>query len=1009
MSPDAEESSGPYKGLAPFGDSELDALLFFGREREREIVVANLIAARLTVLYGPSGVGKSSLLCASVARALRGLPERPVVVVFSSWTENPSVGLAAAVAGLAGVADAETLREGVAAVGERDIYLILDQAEEYFLYHGEGEQAFEDDLVYAVTEPVRVNVLLSLREDALAKLDRFKGRIPNLFGNSLRLDRLDRAAGHAAIVRPIERWNELHGTTVEVDASLVHAVLDSVGAGQIEQGLGGRGSVEPDSRPVGIEAPFLQLVMHRLWQVESGRPDHRLRLGTLNQLGGAGRIVADHLELAIDELRPFQKDIAAELSRYLVTPSGTKISHTLADLAGYAGISEENLAPVATELSERRILRSLESEGELRYEIFHDVLADAVLRWRTRYQAQRQLEQERVAAHKRHRRLLVLVGATTVAVLALAVLTVWALTERRYARAKTILVHARELDANALTKLRLDPELSLLLAVQAARIDPTPQVEDALRDALMTSRVRWVATVGSPVVAATFSADGTKILVASADGKVRIYAGREHRLLRTLDHGGPIRTSAFAPNGRLVVTAGDDGAARIWDVGTGRLLQAVGQGAPIVGAVFSGDGSLLVTAGAHAAKVWRVSDGHLLHPFRATKPVSAISVNDARGRLAVVVGNRVEAYRIADGKHVGTFDQGAPVTGAAFSPDGRFLATAGRNRVAMIWHVSSGQRVQELSGQFLGLTTLAFGPQGGRVATASRDGTARVWDVRTGEPVAQLMGHSNPIVDVAFSPDGNFVATASTDNTGAVWRAEGGARVVVLAGDDDAVRSVVFSPNGRTVLSGSDSGAARLWDAGTQEDLVRVRSDPPPAPSIRAQSRDGVVATASGDVVELSGRGAPQILKGHHAAVTSVAFSPDGARLLTASRDHDARLWNVETGALIHTLRKHLGPVTDARFSPDGRWIVTAGPAAVGLWSATGEFIRNLHGPTTLITAVAFLRDSRTIVSSERNGRVRAYKCLICGTIPELLELAEQRLAGTGRELTADERKRYSD
>ena len=63
----------------------------FGRERETEIVVANLIASRLTVLYGPSGVGKSSLLRAAVARSLRALPEEPLVVVFSSWSDDPTV------------------------------------------------------------------------------------------------------------------------------------------------------------------------------------------------------------------------------------------------------------------------------------------------------------------------------------------------------------------------------------------------------------------------------------------------------------------------------------------------------------------------------------------------------------------------------------------------------------------------------------------------------------------------------------------------------------------------------------------------------------------------------------------------------------------------------------------------------------------------------------------------------------------------------------------------------
>src|SRR5688572_30164737 len=92
----------PYKGLNAFEDSDLDALLFFGRERETEIVVANLIASRLTVLYGPSGVGKSSLLRAAVARSLRDLPEKPLVVVFSQWSADPAAALAEAVAEAAG-------------------------------------------------------------------------------------------------------------------------------------------------------------------------------------------------------------------------------------------------------------------------------------------------------------------------------------------------------------------------------------------------------------------------------------------------------------------------------------------------------------------------------------------------------------------------------------------------------------------------------------------------------------------------------------------------------------------------------------------------------------------------------------------------------------------------------------------------------------------------------------------------------------------------------------------
>src|SRR5688572_22103033 len=152
----------PYRGLAAFEDSELDALYFFGRERDSEIVVANLIASRLTVLYGPSGVGKSSLLLASVARTLRALPEGPFVVVFSSWSEDPTLGLADGLAREAGIESDELLATVERAQDERDVYLILDQAEEYFTYHDAAGE-FEASLAAIVNRPLRVNVLISLR------------------------------------------------------------------------------------------------------------------------------------------------------------------------------------------------------------------------------------------------------------------------------------------------------------------------------------------------------------------------------------------------------------------------------------------------------------------------------------------------------------------------------------------------------------------------------------------------------------------------------------------------------------------------------------------------------------------------------------------------------------------------------------------------------------------------------------------------------------------------------
>src|SRR5262249_48263397 len=184
----------PYKGLNAFADTELDALLVFGREREREIVTANLTASRLTVLYGPSGVGKSSLLSAAVARSMRQLPEQPLVVVFSRWSDDPAAALAEAVPDAGGsTANGSALDALDRAQAERDVYVILDQAEEYFLYNADdaGPGSFAELLPALLAGAKRLNVLVSLREDSLAKLDRFTGHISGVFGNTLRLDRLD--------------------------------------------------------------------------------------------------------------------------------------------------------------------------------------------------------------------------------------------------------------------------------------------------------------------------------------------------------------------------------------------------------------------------------------------------------------------------------------------------------------------------------------------------------------------------------------------------------------------------------------------------------------------------------------------------------------------------------------------------------------------------------------------------------------------------------------------------
>jgi WD40 repeat protein len=140
--------------------------------------------------------------------------------------------------------------------------------------------------------------------------------------------------------------------------------------------------------------------------------------------------------------------------------------------------------------------------------------------------------------------------------------------------------------------------------------------------------------------------------------------------------------------------------------------------------------------------------------------------------------------------------------------------------------------------------------------------------------------------------------------------------------------------------------------------------------------------------------------------VLSVEFSRDDSRVVTASKDGDARLWDARTGRLLWVLRRHSGTVFDASFSPNGRWVVTGGRTTAGLWdTAEREFVYFLRGDGGPIRAAMFSSPTR-IVTRGDDG-VRVYECEICGGLHKLVALAEQRLATTRRKLSAEERSTY--
>ena len=967
----------PFKGLSPFQDTEVDALLFCGRGREREVVVANLLASRLTVLYGASGVGKTSLLRAAVAQSLRREHDA-AVVLFSSWPGDPTRGLGDAIDASVGIESDGTLTERLAAASRAvssDVYVILDQFEEYFLYH--ERHTFADELADAIREPsLRANFLLGLREDALAKLDAFKGRLPNLFSNYLRLDHLDRDGARAAIIGPVDRYNELTGEEVRVEPDLVEEVLDQVAAGNVDVGGAGRGRVQMDEER--IEAPYLQLVLERLWEVERERESIILRLATLHELGGAEAIVRSHLERALGGLQLEEQDVAATMFDHLVTPSGSKVAHRPADLAQYAAVRESQVAPVLDVLGRERIVRAVEAaDGDERYEIFHDILADGVLAWRAR----RILERDRETARKRQRRLARIAALALVALAGMTAIAIYALTERTHARSSARLAHARTLEATALGNLATDPQRALRDAVAAAGLSPGARAEGVLRQALVANHERRVLRTPGAVSLVAIAPRGGRMLAAGADGGLRVYS-RSGTLELTLRAPAPIAAASFSPDGALVLGAGGREAI-LWRAATGERRHTLHLPGAVSSAVFSRDGRFLLTTTGRGVTLWRADTGHqvaMLEKRAATKGAfspdgSLVATLDASGKHARVRVFDARAGRLLDVLAPKIAGKRVELEGVAFSPDNRLLATPGFMGT-YLWNARSGRQFGRRLVDNPGVAkAAAFSPDGNLLAVAGQDGGVRVWDVAKGDRRFYFPAHNGSVNTLAWSPGGLLLADGSDDRTVHVLSANGalGGRLVGnLAGHGSAVSAVAWSRNGRSLLSGGADGTARLWDTQFDQELLPLggakRGEALEA-SFDSAGRRIVSAGTDGTARVWSVRGRHLLhVLAHKREVKKAEFSPDGRLVVTASSDGTAAIWSPATGARLRTLQVG-SPVYVARFSPDGTVVVTGdADGGIRLWRANDGKPLGTGKQQGRVTDAVFAREGRTVASAGLAG-----------------------------------------
>jgi len=897
----------PYQGLSAF--QEKDAALFFGRKTFTNQLIKVVETKKLVAVIGASGSGKSSVVLAGLIPSLRQQENWLIASLRPGATpfENLAKALLSPVVQLEtgkseGVAEvngdeinqlAIDLQEGnrtlshvVKSIGSsRRFLLVIDQFEEIYTYPNQKSRQFLDCLLDAVQNFSAFRLVITLRVDFLnqaIKYDPFREKLdywkPEFIGG------MERHQLQAVIEEPAKKRN------VYLEAGLTEHILNEVGD---EQG----------------NLPLLEFALTELWKQQENGLLTRLKY---DEIGGVEKALCRHAEGVYDALKEGDKERTKQIFMKLVSPGeGTEYTR---QLATRAEVGEENWDLVTHLATARLVVSNRNETTEIEtVEIVHEALIkawpdlrkwieenDAFLRWKKRLKVAF-LEWERNENKEGY----LLQGAP--------------------------LGEAEGYLLQRLEEISKAERVFINLSLEQERVRQQRELEQERKARKAAQRLTLGAMIASVIL-----------------GGVGIFAFLQAR---------------EANAQRLESEKQKTEAQNV----TSKLRQLLAE----------------VKEKNHLQLQQKQKESQSLLPKSLLWAQGVkFSPNGKLIAIATSVGF-VEIWS-QDGSFVTNLDSTSPYS-PSFSPDSQMIVATDisidEDDSITISKVD-GTLLKKFKGHRGGITCVSFSPDGKFIASAGKDGMIKFWAI-DGTLIETIKAHTEKITDLSFSPDGKIIASASNDNTIKLWKSDG---VSIKTIDTIEPNSVSFSPNGKIIASGSTKEKnIKLWSS--DGNLLKIFPEVDPKfennNSRVSFSPDGkmLVSTDFETTVNLwsiDGKFLRDI-EGHNPyRVWDANFSPDGKTLATAATDGSVKLWDMDRVlsekkvGVLPEIFKSDEPI--AGFSPDGQIFASVNnDYSINVRNLNGSLISILRGHKKKILNLNFSLDSKFIISTDENRIIKIW------------------------------------